>query len=128
MEWNEIISTVLKTIVTGVVTFGIPYLFSLIRTKTDNELLKNMIDLAEQTCVNCVLAVDQTFVDELKKNGQFTPEKQKEAFELCKEKILSTLDDAAKEAVIVMNNSLEDWIAIQIESTIKAKKLNTLLQ
>ena len=85
MEWNEIVSTVLKTIVTGVVTFAIPYLFSLIRTKTDNELLQNMIDLAEQTCVNCVLAVDQTFVDELKKNGQFTPEKQKEAFELCKQ-------------------------------------------
>lgn len=42
-----------------------------------------MINLAEQTCINCVLAVDQTFVDELKKNGQFTPEKQKEAFELC---------------------------------------------
>lgn len=128
MEWNEIISTVLKTIVTAVVTFGIPYLFSLIRTKTNNELLLNMIDLAEKTCIDCVLAVDQTFVDELKKNGQFTPEKQKEAFEFCKEKILSTLDDAAKEAVLVVNNSLEDWIAIQIESAIKAKKLNTLLQ
>lgn len=33
-----------------------------------------------------------------------------------------------KEAVLVVNNSLEDWIAIQIESAIKAKKLNTLLQ
>ena len=126
MEWNEIVSVVLKTIITAVVSVGIPYLFNLIRNKTDNELFMSLIEVAEKTCVDCVLAVDQTFVDELKKNGEFTVEKQKEAFELCKEKILATLDDGAKAAVMAVNNSLDEWIAIQIESTIKAKKVNAL--
>lgn len=122
MEWNEIISVVLKTIITGIITFAIPYAFSMLRNKIDNDTVLKLLDIAEEVCCECVSAVDQTYVDNLKKQGLFDKDAQKEAFEMCKKQILVNLSDAAKSAVLAVNGDLDEWIAMQIESTIKYNK------
>lgn len=122
MEWEEIIAMVCDTLVKLIVTFVLPYVFSLLVKSIKNKSILEMIELAKKTCIDCVLVVDQIFVDELKKNGAFTKEEQIKAFNMCKERILNTLTDSAKEAVIQLNGDLDTWIETQVESYIKTRK------
>lgn len=122
MEWKEIIAMVCDTLVKLIVAFVLPYVFSLLAKSIKNRSILEMIELAKKTCIDCVLVVDQIFVDELKKNGAFTKEEQIKAFNMCKERILDTLTDSAKEAVIQLNGDLDTWIETQVESYIKTRK------
>ena len=42
-----------------------------LKEKSENELLDKYIGMLGDTVVNCVLAVNQTYVDTLKKKGEF---------------------------------------------------------
>lgn len=93
-----------------------------IKQHTKNSIFDKYVDYAADIIKKSVIAVNQTFVEKLKEQNAFTPEKQKEAFELAKKKILSMLNEDAKKALASIYDDLNAFIDAQIESTVNNLK------
>lgn len=94
--------------------------------KNQNKLkeLNKYIDYAADIVIDVVNSVSQTMVDNLKKEGEFTKEKQKEAFEKAKQEILSILTEESKVILSAAYGDLDKWLDNKIEATVKAEKLD----
>ena len=93
-----------------------------IKQLTRNKLLDNYINYATDIIQKSVIAVNQIFVEKLKEQNAFTPEKQKEAFELAKQKILSMLNEDAKKILASIYGDLNTFLDSQIEATVNNLK------
>ena len=93
-----------------------------IKQLTRNKLLDNYINYATDIIQKSVIAVNQIFVEKLKEQNPFTPEKQKEAFELAKQKILSMLNEDAKKILAAIYGDLNTFLDSQIEATVNNLK------
>ena len=69
-----------------------------------------------------VQSTAQTYVDELKKNGNFDKEAQKAAFEKAKNAALAMLSDGAKKTLEELFGDAEQYVSAQIESTVRSMK------
>lgn len=94
-----------------------------LKEKSENELLDKYIGMLGDTVVNCVLAVNQTYVDTLKKKGEFTVEAQKEAFNMVYQQVMHTLTDEAKLYLEEVYSDLDEFIRILIEATVRENKI-----
>lgn len=97
-----------------------------IKQLTKNSKLDKYIDYAADIIKKSVIAVNQTFVEKLKEQGAFTPEKQKEAFELAKKKILSMLNEDSKKVLKSIYGDLNTFLDSQIEATVNNLKIKEL--
>lgn len=93
-----------------------------IKELTKNSKLDKYVDYAADIIKKSVIAVNQTFVEKLKEQNAFTPEKQKEAFELAKKKILSMLNEDAKKILAAIYGDLNTFLDSQIEATVNNLK------
>lgn len=93
-----------------------------IKEVTKNSKLDKYVDYAADIIKKSVIAVNQTFVEKLKEQNAFTPEKQKEAFELAKKKILSMLNEDAKKILAAIYGDLNTFLDSQIEATVNNLK------
>ena len=96
-----------------------------IKELTKNSKLDKYVDYAADIIKKSVIAVNQTFVEKLKEQNAFTSEKQKEAFELAKKKILSMLNEDAKKALASIYDDLNAFLDAQIEATVNNLKNQT---
>jgi transcriptional regulator len=78
--------------------------------------------MLDKTIEDCVLATKQTYVETLKKNGEFDEAAQKEAFEKTKEAILNILNEDAKEYLNKAYGDLNTYITQKIESEVNLTK------
>lgn len=92
------------------------------KSKTDNEAYKVMLDQAYQIIANCVKATNQTYVDSLKKSGQFTKESQQEAFEKTKDAVMNALSQSMIEAIAKTTGNFDIWLQTAIESAVADAK------
>lgn len=122
MDWEEVLALVLNSLLKILGTILIPYLVYVIRKKVQNDTVSSYIEDALLVVYSAVECTNQTFVDELKKDGLFDKEAQKEAFERSKNLVLKLLSEAAKEAIIKSCGDLETWVATQIESAVAEAK------
>lgn len=67
---------------------------------------------------DAVLMVNQTFVSQLKKDGTFLPEKQKEALVLATEAVVANLTEEARTVLSEVYGDVNAWIIVQIEAII----------
>lgn len=126
---NETIQTILTAIliaaipvITSELTKFLKLQVQTIKEKTKQEVLNKHIDRAEKVVEDIVEAISQTTVDNLKKQGAFTKEKQDEAFNEAKSKVLEVLTKESKEALQEAYDDLNIWIDTQIESAVKRNK------
>lgn len=118
MSWNDVLIQVVEGVVGLIISVVIPYCAYLISKKIKNEKLQSLIDNVSDIVADCVLMINQTFVDSLKKEGRFDAEAQAEAFKKCEEAILQMLSDEAKKAVVDVYGSLEKYIRAAIEANV----------
>lgn len=123
LTWNDLIIYILETICGLVITFGIPYAISLIRTKIKSEQVARIIDRAGTIIEKSVTLVNQTFVDALKENGKFDRATQKAAFDMCKQRVLSMLNEESVKAIYETFGDFDEWIRMQIEASVRTNKL-----
>jgi len=97
-----------------------------LKQKTTNKAINKYIDIAEDIVVTAVITVNQTFVDELKKGGAFTKDRQEEAFIKCKDIILKMLTDSSKIAVESLYGDFNKWLTAKIEYNVSSTK-NSML-
>lgn len=105
------------------------YLVQLIRKKTaeivDAETdakAQKYIQMLSDTITNCVIATNQTYVDNLKDKNAFDENAQKEAFEKTYQTIIKTLNDEAYKYLEEVYGDLEGYIRTRIESEVKMQK------
>lgn len=78
--------------------------------------------MLSDTITNCVIATNQTYVDNLKDKNAFDENAQKEAFEKTYQTIIKTLNDEAYKYLEEVYGDLEGYIRTRIESEVKMQK------
>ena len=87
-----------------------------------NSDFSNTITKALEIVETVVKYVSQTYVDDLKAKGTFDADAQAEALNKAMETIQSQLDEDTKNLIITVYGDLQQWLRVQIESTIKDSK------
>lgn len=93
-----------------------------IRIYIKSQQLQDTLDYVVEVVTNCVITTNQTFVDSLKKSGQFTKEAAEEAFKLSKDNALKMLTEEAKEVICQVYGDIDTYLTILIESKVNQVK------
>lgn len=120
--WNDVLIWFLGlvgTIATGIL---IPYITSLLKSKTDNANLQYVIDELSKTVSTSVDYINQTFVNQLKADGKFDAEKQKEALELAATTVVNNLTEKTIKVLGKDGIDIESLIIKYIEAEIAKNK------
>lgn len=111
------------------ITAGGYYLVALLRKRTaqiekqiENDTAVKYIDMACDAVAQAVTYTAQTFVDALKAEGAFTKEKQIEAFNTAKSKVLKILGDTAVAALREIYGDFDTWLNTKIEQVCRDTK------
>lgn len=130
MDKVELLNQIFRLCIFPLLGILTAYLVQIIRVKMDqiidkqdNELSKKYLDMLTNTITNCVIAVNQTYVDTLKKRGEFTLEAQKEAFEMVYKQTMVTLTQEAREYLSEIYGDLDGFIKVLIEAKVRENKL-----
>jgi len=87
-----------------------------------NEHIKAVLEQVVSMVCDVVAATTQTYVDELKKNGEFTKEAATEAFKRSKETAMQLLTEEAKDIISKVYGNIDVYLDTLIEATVKSQK------
>lgn len=119
---NIVILPALATVLTGVVSYSVAVLIGWLKSKTKNEkicvVLNNVRDI-----INAEVATTaQNFVDDLKKDGAFSPAEQRKVFSITLQRINRQLTDEAAEIVNEITDDAQAWLIAEIEKAVRNSK------
>lgn len=130
MDKIELISKIFEVCIFPLLAILTAYLVQIIRIKMndiigrqESDLAKKYLNMLTDTITNCVVAVNQTYVDTLKKRGEFTAEAQKEAFEMVYKQVLVTLTEESRTYLAEVYGDLDEFIKILIEAKVRENKI-----
>lgn len=89
-----------------------------IRSKTEGTVIAEAVGII----CDAVDETNQTFADQLRKDGEFNEANQKEALRRSLENSLAKMNDRMKAVIEKHYNSLDEWILMQIEAMCKQNK------
>lgn len=108
------------------------YLVQIIKVKTsqiiekqDNEIYNKYLGMLSDTITTCVIAVNQTYVDALKKKGEFTLEAQKQAFDMVYKQVLLNLTKEAKDYLKSFYADFDNYLINMIEAQVRMFKIDS---
>lgn len=119
---NVVIFPALATILTGLASWGVAVLVNRLNSKIKNEKVRATLKNARDIITAEVAKTAQNFVDDLKKNGEFSPEKQAEALKMTLENVKKQLTAEAAVAVNAITDDAEEWLLAEIEKAVKSSK------
>ena len=129
MDWANVVKQIFELVVFPLLGIGTTYLIILINTKikelkkqSDNDLEKKYLDMLNNTITDCVLATNQTYVNELKKQGKFDLDAQKIAFQKTYENVMALLTDEAKKYLSEALGDLQTYVNNKIEAEVLLNK------
>lgn len=125
----EIVKDILYILITTAVPILTTYLCKFLyakwtegQAKIENEKIANTLDSVVTMVLDVVESVNQTFVDELKKKGEFTEDAAKEAFNKSKDIALKMLSEDAADIIVKVYGDLNIYLDTLIEATVKQLK------
>lgn len=126
---NELFNTIMTAVALPLLVAVLGYLIAYLRKKAaevtaniENQTIRFYIEEANEIVFQAVETLFQTYVDDLKKKGQFTKEAQQEAFNRAKDITLQLLSAEAREILIEIYGDLDLWIKTKIEQAVKQNK------
>ena len=129
MDWMNLLQQIFEVCIIPLLGILTSYAIVFIKNKsnelkevTDNDLYKKYIDLLQDTIVRCVIATNQTYVENLKNKNAFDKEAQEEAFKMTYDAVMVILTDDAKE---YLNNAVGDlqlYVTKLIEAQVNMSK------
>lgn len=129
MNWLELLQKIFDVCIIPLLGILTSYAIVFIKNKsnelkevTDNELYRKYIDLLQDTIVRCVIATNQTYVENLKNKNAFDKEAQEEAFKMTYDAVMVILTDDAKD---YLNNAVGDlqlYVTKLIEAQVNMSK------
>lgn len=130
MNYIELLSQIFEVCVLPLLGILTAYAVTFIRAKRDEIIIKSNNDLVTkysnmlaETIEACVLATNQTYVETLKKEGNFTTEAQQKAFTMTKNAVLNILSAEAKEVLTEAFGDLNTYVNKQIEASVNVNKI-----
>ena len=93
-----------------------------IQNKVKNDNADKYIAMVADTVSACVIATNQTYVEELKKQNAFTVEAQKEAFKITYDAVMAILTDEAKTYLTEIYGDISAYITTKIEAEVNMRK------
>ncbi|CQR56694.1 hypothetical protein [Paenibacillus riograndensis] len=125
----EIINTILTVLVIPLLGLMAKAMVSYTRReiahleeKIGAEAVNTLLNRAGDAIESAVIAVNQTFVEELKQQGSFDAAAMEKAFKLAKEKAMTLLGETAKTELSLVLGDLEAWIETKIEVYVNRNK------
>lgn len=122
---NEFVKNLLTTVALALGTalstlIGILFkrLTDWVAEKVKGQKYKRTLETIETSIKSAVLMVQQTFVDNLKKEGKFDSEAQAKALELAVKTATSQINDEMKKVIEELFGDIEEWLKTQIEAFI----------
>lgn len=94
-----------------------------LKQQTDSELAKKYLDMLDNTITDCVIAMNQTYVNSLKQQGKFDSEAQKKAFTNVYNKVIAILGQDAIEYLNSAVGDLNEYISSKIEKEVSTNKI-----
>lgn len=129
MEYKELIQTITQTVIipllialTGFIIKWVNAKAKELKEKAADNRYYLYIDILQELVTKTVTMVNQTYVDELKKENAFTKEAQIEAFNKVYETVLSSLSEDVYTYLEQIIGNLSDYITVLIESSVKQQK------
>lgn len=129
MDWLEILNQVFQTCVIPLLGVLVTYLIKMIEAKrdqileaTENETVEKYVVMLNKTITECVIATNQTYVENLKDKNAFDAEAQKNALQKTYTAIMATLTEEAKFYLDNMYSDLDNYIRTKIEAEINYLK------
>ena len=129
MNWTELLKQIFELVIYPVLSVGgiyLTYLISIkikeLKQKTNNETAKKYLDMLNESISSAVLATTQTYVDALKKDGEFDAEAQKKAFQLTYDAVMQVLTDDAVKYLTGIVGDLNVYVTNKIEAEVKVTK------
>jgi hypothetical protein len=123
---NDILLNIISIVVTAVIVPLISLLgtklIQWIGTKIKDEKAAAFLSKASEIVLSAVKSVYQTYVDSLKKSGDFDAEAQKTALNKATVIIKSQLGTELIDYIKKNYGDLDAWISTQVESTIDTLK------
>lgn len=129
MDWLKILQEIFTVCIIPLLGILTKYLIDWIQTKKntliqqeENEIKQRYIEMLASTIETCVIATNQTYVNALKDKNAFTPEAQKEAFEITKNAILTILGEEGQNYLKQIYGDLNIYIMKEIEKNVNIQK------
>lgn len=126
----EMLGSILQAVIIAVIPIITTYIINFVKAKatkikldTEDQFLFSTIDMIEDIVERVVTYVSQTYVDGLKKDGQFNVEEQKIAFNMAYDRIVQFIDDEHKAFLESIFGNFRDWISVLIESAVNKQKI-----
>lgn len=122
---KEILISAGSAIIIGLLTWISERLIRLINTKIENQLFAHYLTAATTAVTDAVKAVQQEYVDGLKKAGKFNEEAAKEALMKAKVKVLESLSAQTRKYIAENIGDINKWIETTIHSVLHDMKEKT---
>ena len=93
-----------------------------IEEKTKSDKLAQGVQRASDIVEQVVVAITQTYVDDLKKSGSFDGDAQKQALQMAKEAAVALISTEVQELISAHYNKFDDWLLSAIEAAVAHSK------
>lgn len=120
---NEIFKIIIELLVTFITVILVPNITKFLNSKVKNENLKYVINELSTLIEEAVHYTNQTYVEQLKKDGKFDLESQREALLKATYFVLDNLTETAQSIIEKENLDLEILIQNKIEAEIAKRKV-----
>lgn len=122
---KEVLILIGSAIIIGLLTWISERLIRLINTKIENQRFAHYLTAATTAVTDAVKAVQQEYVDGLKKAGKFDEEAAKEALMKAKVKVLESLSAQTRKYIAENIGDINKWIETTIHSVLHDMKEKT---
>lgn len=134
MDWYKILESLLYVVFTVTVPVLVKEAVTYFRArgkeatvKVENETAQKYLDFALDAVIDSVTYVTQTFVDSLKKAGEFNKETGEEAYNKAKERALELMSKETKEFIQMTYGDINVWLQTQIEAQVYFQKTDVIV-
>ncbi len=131
MDYKELLPIIIQTVfiplliaLSGFIVKWINAKANQLKEKAKDDRYYLYIDILQELVTKTVIMVNQTYVDELKKENAFTKEAQIEAFNKVYETVVQSLSEDVYSYLEQIIGNLSDYITVLIESSVKIEKKN----
>lgn len=129
MNWLEILDEIVRVCLIPMLGILVAAFVKWVQTrkqeiidKSENELVEKYVTLLAQTISDCVIATNQTYVEELKGKNMFDEAAQKEALQKTYNTVMAILSDEAIGYLENIYGDLHEYIITKIEKEVNLNK------
>lgn len=129
MEWTNILADFIQIFLIPIAGLLTVYLVVLIKNKTkqitdktDSDLADKYINMLSDTITTCVMATNQTYVSNLKKENMFDKNAQKEALSMTADAVKKILSADAQKYLNETYGDVSTLILEKIEAEVAKNK------